>query len=145
MSLLVVQNDCEYVQIRRRGRFSMERAQASDPRHRALALKLAKEKMARDLGKRGFAIVNDGRDELQGPLPHLSFSEDDRPDMAHLAAPDWLDLPAQQQWEREEKGRQAKDMPALGDLVDFRLIITFRKATGVSYRSLVASAGGARR
>lgn len=145
MPLFVVQEDKEYVLLRRRGRFTLEAAQAADGRHRAAAVKAARQKMIRDMARRGYDYVADGRDELQGPEPHLAFSEDDRPDHAHLAAPDPRDLSAQARFEREEKNRQAKDVPVAENLVDFRLVLTFRKATGSSYRTLVGGATTTRR
>lgn len=137
MTLFYVQNDAEYLLIRRRGRFAVERACAESPTHRLAAVKRAMEKLVRSLASRGFEYVNDGRVEVRGPMAHIDYSEDVTVDPGPLAAPPLLDLAAQARWERAEKARQAQDVNRTAELVDFRIVATFRKRTGRTYRQSV--------
>lgn len=141
--LFYVQNDAEYLLIRRRGRFAIERACAESPAHRMAAVKRAMGRMLRSLALRGFEYVNDGRVEVRGPMPHIEYSEDVSTDPGPLAAPPLLDLAAHERWERAEKARLARGgdgdggQSRVSDLVDFRIVATFRKRAQRTYRRIL--------
>lgn len=127
MSLIVVQGDAEYVRVRRRCRFSMERECYESPAHRKAAVRRAVEMAVEQLGARGYQYVHDGRVELRGPEPHIEYSTDLTPDLGPmLQRPDPRDREATARFERAERSRAARAMPGTEDLADFILVMTFQ-------------------
>lgn len=128
MTLFYIQNDVEYFVVHESGRFSIDLEAARIPRHRAAAVRWAVTKMIADLAKRGFEYTG-GSITVEGPLPHLEASDDDRPDLGPFVGPDIRDLAGQEQFEREEKARRAKPVDNLltTGRVDFRVVMPFRK------------------
>ena len=132
-SLLVVQGDTEYMLVRRRGRFSMERAQAVSPKHRSAAVHAAMLRFLKTMASMGYEFVDDGWVEVRGNLPHLEYSESVAADLGPLAQPHPGDVKANEQFRREELAKMAASVPDpndldAGDLLDFRIVATFKKA-----------------
>lgn len=127
--LLTVQGDTEYMLVRRRGRFAMERHQAANPRYRAEAVKMAMAKFIVTMNLKGLQFVDDGWVVVKGNLPHVDYDESSALDLGPLAQPHPLDLAANKEFERAEKTRMAFDMPdpENADLIDFRIVATFKK------------------
>jgi len=124
--LFLVQNDREWVLVRRRGRFSLPRDCAASPAHLEAAVRDAQERMIAGLKKtHGLEYLDEGF-ELRGPLPHIVFSEDTDPDPGPDAWPDPRDVEAWQRWERAERARRARQAGEAVEMVDFELVATFR-------------------
>jgi hypothetical protein len=124
--LFYVQNDREWMLVRRRGRFSVPRDCVHSPAHLEAAIREAQERMIAGLKKtHGLEYVDHGFD-LRGPLPHLSFSEDTDPDPGPAAMPDPRDVEAWERWERAERARLARLAGEAVEMVDFELVASFR-------------------
>lgn len=131
--LLVVQGDTEYMLVRRRGRFSMERAQAASPKHRSDAVKAAMLRFLKTMALMGYQFVDDGCVEVRENLPHLEYSDDAAIDLGPLAQPHPGDVKANAEFRREELSKVAAAVPDpndldAGDLIDVQIVATFKKA-----------------
>jgi len=133
IGLLTVQGDTEYMLVRRRGRFAMERAQAASPRHRSEAVKSAMLRFLKTMASQGYQFVDDGWVEVRGNLPHLEYSESVAKDLGPLAQPHPGDGKANAAFRRDELSKVAASVPdpddlESGDLLDFQIVATFKKA-----------------
>ena len=133
IGLLTVQGDTEYMLVRRRGRFAMERAQAASPRHRSEAVKSAMLRFLKTMASMGYQFVDDGWVEVRGNLPHLEYSESVAKDLGPLAQPHPGDVKANAAFRRDELSKVAAAVPDpddldAGDLIDFQIVATFKKA-----------------
>lgn len=139
MSLFYVQNDTEYVRVRRHGRFSLDRAWAESVPHRRASIRNAVAKMIGNMERMGYEYVDDGQLEVRGPLEHLEFSEESLP--GPVEPPHPLDVAGLERWDKagqaQKQAMHARDRLAR-ELVDFQLVMTFQLKVPTSMRALPA-------
>lgn len=125
-TLFYVENDTEWMQVRRRGRFAIERAAAASAPHLLAAISDMQERMIAGLQKVGFEYVDkpDGW-EVRGPLPHYEFSQSASIDPGTMP-PDPRDVDRLRAWERAEKARMARRVGRAEEMVDYELVAPFR-------------------
>ena len=141
MGLIRVQDDRARIRVRRVGRFAIERELVSlrDSErafeHLLAAVQDMEERMVRGLQLHGYVYVDEGF-ALAGPLPHVAFGADARPDPGPNAEmPDPRDYTEIARYERTEKARAARALGGPSELVDFTLTATFERAVPISFHT----------
>ena len=129
MSLFLVQDDVVWVEVKRNGRFSMDREAAASKPHLFAAVKVMQERMIAGLAKKGYQYVDKGERgfEVTGPEPHYIISDNVDADPGPMEQPDPRDTDKFDAWERAEKARVARKLGERPDLVDFILTATFKR------------------
>lgn len=125
--LFLVQDDAEWIAVKRRGRFSIETDAAASEPHLLASIKDMQERMIAGLAKAGYEYMDGGLQgfEIRGPLPHIEFSDDVSADPGS-PPPDPRDVDHFNAWERAEKARTAHKLGENVDRIDFELVAPFR-------------------
>jgi hypothetical protein len=129
--LVYVRMDGAFQRMRRRGRFSISRAEAASFEHLQKAVKEMQEKMISGLRTAGYRYVPSGQWEFRGPFDHIPFSDSASTDQGpteRKRIDQFLNDPtAWIKWERAEKARAARRLGAIVEMVDYELVATFEK------------------
>lgn len=139
MVLLYIQQDREYIQVRRRGRFDITKDEASSPAHFKARIAEMQERMIWGLALHGYEYDASRGFEIRGPEEHVEYSKSSTPDPGPPSFPaEYVnDSEKMAEWERAEKARTARHAGSVhaDEIVDYIIVGTFKKPTGKFFKS----------
>ena len=127
--LIIATAPREWVEVRRRGRFTVPREVALDPRRMLAATQEAQEQFIKGMKLQGLLYIDKGF-EVEGPFAALDFSGDTTPDRGpEDQPPDLRDTAAVVAWEEQGRRLAAKREDYGAANLDFVLIGHFWRQT----------------